>query len=335
MNTAISENWSGVALCALLAVPAWLFGTAYPMIGGPVAGIILGMLIALFRRPARLDPGIRYTGKKILQYAVILLGFGMNFFEVLKVGSDSLWIILCTITAALVMAWIGSKLLHMHDKSACLIGVGTCICGGSAIAAAAPCIEASDEDVARSISTIFFFNIIAAFVFPPLGRWLGMTDSGFGLFAGTAVNDTSSVVAAATTWCAQAGNDVALTLATIVKLTRTLAIIPICVGLSVYMARKKAGESANKVRITKIFPLFVLFFVIAAVINTAAPLGSISAWLTMAGKFMITMAMFAIGCNTNIAKLVRSGSRGLALGLLCWIAVAGVSIWVQHLNGQW
>lgn len=334
MNAAFSKLMPGAALCFALAVPAWIFGRFFPVVGGPVAGIVLGLAAAYVRRPDMFAGGIKFTSKKILQWAIVLIGFDMNFFHVLETGRQSLSIIVCTIAAALVTAWIGSRILSLRDRSAVLIGVGTCICGGSAIAAAAPCIDASDEEIAKSISTIFLFNIIAAFLFPALGNALAMSDTGFGMWAGTAINDTSSVVAAATAWSSAHGNDTALGFATIVKLTRTLAIIPITIVLTIWHARH--GAASGGASIVKIFPWFVLFFVLAAVVNTVFSLPTeLSKDLVAVGKFMITAAMVAIGLNTDLIKLLRSSSRGLALGLMCWFAVAVVSLAVQSVSSLW
>ena len=220
----IKKNSSGVLVCLIIAVPAWLLGRAFPIIGGPVFGILFGMILALFKRPELLTGGIKFTSKKILQWSIILLGFEMNLFNVIKVGGQSLLVMIFTLTSSFLTAYFIGKAMKIEAKTTTLIGVGTSICGGSAIAATAPVIQADDEEVAQAISTIFLFNIIAVFIFPPLGHLLGLTDTGFGMWAGTAINDTSSVVAAGASWSAASGNNTALAFATIVKLTRTLMI---------------------------------------------------------------------------------------------------------------
>lgn len=284
--------------------------------------------------PHFFQPGIQFTAKKILQYSIILLGFGMNLFEILAVGSQSLLIILSTIGTALITAYILSRIMNIERDIATLVGVGSSICGGSAIAAAAPVIKASDKDIAQSISVIFLFNVVAAFLFPALGDMLGFTDTGFGMWAGTAINDTSSVVAAGQTWASAHGSDTALNYATIVKLTRTLAIIPICLGLA-YITSKTKNTAAD-VKITSIFPMFILYFVIAAIFNTLAGESlPVLAQLPSIGKFMIAMAMAAIGLNTNLVSLVKSGGKPILLGLVCWIFIALVSIGMQHVLGIW
>ena len=199
--TKIKQLGPGLLLCLALAVPCWLLGKAFPIVGGPVFAILAGMVVTIFyRSKASTQAGIAYTSKKILQYAVILLGFGLNLSEIAKVGATSLPIIISTISTSLIVSFALYKLLNMPANISTLIGVGSSICGGSAIAATAPVIGADDEEIAQSISVIFLFNILAALIFPTLGGVLGLSNEGFGLFAGTAVNDTSSVTAAASAW---------------------------------------------------------------------------------------------------------------------------------------
>jgi len=235
-----------------------------------------------------------------------------------------------TLSAAFLTAYLVGRVLKLPGNTTTMVGVGTSICGGSAIAATAPVIKAKDEEVARAISTIFLFNIIAVFVFPTLGRMVGLSDTGFGMWAGTAINDTSSVVAAGTSWSAVAGNNVALNFATIVKLTRTLMIVPITLVLAIYMARKSKRSGTGDFEFKKVFPWFVLFFILAAVINSIPGFpGWISGNLAWIGTFMIIMAMAAIGLSTNLKSLISSGPKPIMLGLCCWIVVAVVSLTVQ------
>ncbi|MDN6142139.1 MAG: putative sulfate exporter family transporter, partial [Tetragenococcus halophilus] len=223
----VKKNYQGILLSFFIALIATFLGQRFSIIGGPVFGILLGLIIALFPRKQMFEPGIAFTSKKILQYAIVLLGFSMNLFQIFAVGSQSLLIIITTIATALIVSYFISKWLKVPTDVSILVGVGSSICGGSAIAATAPVIKAKGEDIATSISVIFLFNVLAAFLFPIFGNILGMNDIGFGMWAGTAINDTSSVVAAGQTWAVSHASDVALNYATIVKLTRTLAIIPI------------------------------------------------------------------------------------------------------------
>lgn len=336
----IKKNILGFLLCLAIAIPSSILGGFFPIVGGPVFSILLGMVIAFIPLSTKFSAGIKFTSKKILQFAVILLGFGMNFFEIVKVGGQSLIIILSTIATALISGYFISKVIKISSKEGILISVGSSICGGSAIAATAPVVDADDEEIAKSISVIFFFNVIAALIFPYLGQALGFTDIGFGMWAGTAVNDTSSVTAVGSSWASITGSDTALNYAVIVKMTRTLCIIPICLALA-FIRTKKEKSAKSSVSISKIFPWFILFFLGAAVVNTvltsvflgensAEIVASTMGFLKKSGKFCITLAMAGIGLNTNIVKLVKTGGKSILLGLSIWVLIALVSIFVQY-----
>ena len=338
-----SDKWRGMLLCLALAVPCWWLGKLFPVVGAPVFAILLGMLAAMVH-PVQLKQkaGVAFVSKKVLQYAVILLGFGLNISVVLATGRQSLPIIVCTIATSLLAAYILHKLLHVPGKISTLIGVGSSICGGSAVAATAPVIKADDEEVAQAISVIFFFNVLAALLFPWLGTAIGFsTTSGeaFGIFAGTAVNDTSSVTATAATWDAMFGLGTAtLDKAVTVKLTRTLAIIPITLVLG-YLVSRRESCAETKVSVKNIFPSFILYFVLASIITTiAASLGvqaEIFAPLKWLSKFFIVLAMAAVGLNTNIIKLIKTSTKPLGLGLGCWAGITAVSLLLQHMLGLW
>lgn len=329
----IKKNYQGLLLCLLIAIIAWLLGKVFPIIGGPVFAILLGLITALLPRKNYFQSGIIFTSNNILKYAIVLLGFSMNLFEIFRIGGQSLLIIVSTISTSLIISYVISKLINIPSNVAILIGVGSSVCGGFAIAATAPVIDADSEDISKSISVIFLFNVIAAFLFPVLGDLLGLSDIGFGMWAGTAINDTSSVVAAGQTWASSHGSDVSLNYATIVKLTRTLAIIPITLALAIYRSKKKSNTT---VKFAKIFPWFILFFLFAAIINTVFNIDTnITKTLTESGKFFITMAMGAIGLNTNIVKLIKTGGKPIILGLCCWISIAFVSLLMQHVLHIW
>ncbi len=340
----IKELGMGLLLCLAIAVPSHFLGKQFPIIGGPVIAILVGMIITLFwKEKGIFQEGIRFTSKKILQWAVIFLGFGLNLSVVLETGRQSLPIILCTISASLIISFALHKAMHVPGKISTLVGVGSSICGGSAVAATAPVIQADDEEVAQSISVIFLFNVLAALIFPHLGAMVGFaTDSGeaFGIFAGTAVNDTSSVTACAATWdnlyhLGSATLDKAVT----VKLTRTLAIIPITLVLALIRTRQEKSNG-NKVALKKIFPFFILWFIAASLITTIctgafhvsadffAPMKELS-------KFLIIMAMGAIGLNTDIIKLIKTGVKPIIMGFACWAGITAISLAMQHVLGIW
>lgn len=350
----VKKSWKGMLLCLVIAVPAWFLGKQFPIIGGPVIAILAGMIITIFLKDkSNLQSGITYTSKKILQYAVVLLGFGLDLSVVLQTGAQSLPIILSTITTSLVIAFVLCKVIHIPGKISTLVGVGSSICGGSAVAATAPVIEADDEEVAQAISVIFLFNVIAAIVFPHLGTLLGFSQvsgEGFGIFAGTAVNDTSSVTACASTWDAMYHlGSATLDKAVTVKLTRTLAIIPITLVLALVrgMQEKKKGGHGSKVSFKQIFPFFILYFIAASIITTIvhaafSPAGNayvmaetIFSFLKTVSKFFIVWAMAAIGLNTDIVKLVKTGGKPIFMGLCCWVGITCVSLVMQHALGLW
>ena len=356
-----TKNWKGILLCLVIAVPSHFLGKAFPVIGGPVIAILLGMILTNFIPHKDIfHAGIAFTSKKILQHAVILLGFGLNLNVVLETGRQSLPIILATITTSLILAYLLHRALRIPSKIATLVGVGSSICGGSAIAATAPVIDADDEEVAQAISVIFFFNILAALLFPHLGQLLGFSQTSgeaFGIFAGTAVNDTSSVTATASTWDSLFGlGSQTLDKAVTVKLTRTLAMIPITLCLALYRAKmahvSAAGQNgtgknaagnnsaeAGGVSFRKIFPFFILYFIGASIITTVAvSMGVPNSFFTPLkdlSKFLIILAMAAVGLNTDILKLIRTGGKPLFLGFCCWLGITAVSLLMQHVLGIW
>ena len=340
----IKKNGLGLLLCMAIAVPSWFLGKKFPIIGGPVIAILVGMVLTLFiKDKSRFESGIKFTSKKILQYAVILLGFGLNLSVVLQTGVQSLPIIVCTITTSLVISFVLHKVMHIPSKISTLVGVGSSICGGSAIAATAPVIDADDEEVAQAISVIFFFNVLAAVLFPTFGTWLGFSQTSgeaFGIFAGTAINDTSSVTAAASTWDSMYGlGSATLDKAVTVKLTRTLAIIPICLVLAFVRTRKEKGNPDSKVSMKQVFPFFIIWFIAASLITTIAINFGVDAGffnpIKELSKFFIILAMAAIGINTNIVKLVKTGGKPIAMGFCCWVGITAVSLLMQHVLGIW
>ena len=354
--TFIKKNCGGILLCAVIAALAEFLCTlsigrfSLELVGVPVISILIGLIISLispkFTQTPILVGGIKFTSKKILQWAVIILGFSLNLNTIAVVGAKSLPVIICTVSASLIVAFIMMKILKVNSKTACLIGVGSSICGGSAIAATAPVIEAEDSDVARSVSVIFFFNILAALIFPVFGYSIGLGTEGFAVFAGTAVNDTSSVTAAASTAESIYNTSGILSAAVTVKLTRTLAIIPITLCLAFYRTRKakKSNTDNGQFSFKKIFPWFILYFIGASIITTLVGLIPESAftvfynnnfieitkWLA---KFFIAMAMAGIGLNNNIVDLIKNGGKPILLGLCCWVSITAVSLSVQSVTG--
>lgn len=339
----IEKNWKGILLTLVISIPSWYLGKLFPIVGAPVFAIILGMVITIgIKNKAPFDDGVRFVSKKVLQYAVILLGFGLNLNVILETGKQSLPIIISTIAVSLIISYILQKVMNIPTKIATLVGVGSSICGGSAIAATAPVIEADHEEVAQAISVIFFFNVLAAILFPALGGMVGfstISGEGFGIFAGTAVNDTSSVTAAASTWDSLYNlGSATLDKAVTVKLTRTLAIIPITLFLALKKAHNHKGSGEN-FHIKNVFPFFILYFILASIITTVAVNFGVSPHffnpIKTLSKFFIVLAMAGIGLNTNIIKLIKTGGKPIVMGLCCWVGITITSLIMQHFLGIW
>jgi uncharacterized integral membrane protein (TIGR00698 family) len=344
----------GLGLALAVAAAATVMGQYVPLIGSAVPGAVIGVVIAIVVKPgARFAAGVKWASTFVLQCSVVLLGAQLSISEAARVGLSSLPVMLGTLAICLAAAWLYGRLLGVPGDLRTLIGVGTGICGGSAIAAVSPVIEAASADVAYAISTIFLFNIAAVLAFPLLGHALGMSQQSFGLFAGTAVNDTSSVVATAATYGAAATSH-----AVVVKLVRTLMIIPICLGLAALTARKPqrpviatgpardgaaAGAPVSPVpasarmsprRAVKLVPWFLIGFVLVAVVNSCGiiPAGAHSP-IQHASVFLVAVALSAIGLSANVAALRKAGARPLILGAVLWITVAGASLGLQALTG--
>ncbi|WP_010245031.1 YeiH family protein [Acetivibrio cellulolyticus] len=330
------EMLPGLFFATALAIVATFLGKLAPIIGGPVFGIVLGILISsIWGKPKTTKQGLTFASKKILQWSIIALGGGLSLTQVYKVGVSSLYVMIFTLTTAFITAYGIGKLMRIPIKLTSLIGMGTAICGGSAIAAISPIIEAEDEEIAYSISTVFIFNVIAVLIFPPLGHLLGLTDNAFGLFAGTAINDTSSVVAAGYAFSNAAG-----AYATIVKLTRTTMIIPISLIFAAVVSIQKKRE-ANKrggevnYSFKKIFPWFIVWFLAASLLNTVGVInGQMAGFITEVGKFFIVVALAAIGLNSDLKQMLRTGFKPMLLGLVVWASVTIVSLIVQFSSGQ-
>lgn len=322
--------WYGVLLSCGLGLVAWWLGTRFPLIGGPVFGILLGMV---WRNVLGLSPvftpGVVYSSRQVLKWSIIGLGFGLSFGQVMQTGASSLAVTLITLSVAFLSAWLLGRWLKLGGSLCTLIGVGTAICGGSAIAAVAPIIKPDDHETALSISTIFLFNVVAVLLFPPLGHWMGLSDAGFGLWAGTAINDTSSVVAAGYSYSVAAGD-----IATIVKLTRATLIIPICIIIAFWVAWRNQ-HSDTRVSLASIFPWFILWFLAASATRSLGLVPEILLGpLHLISQFLIIMALTAIGLSSDLRRMALAGARPLLLGLGVWTAVSVSSLTIQMLMGS-
>lgn len=328
---ACADHVPGLALALAIALIALGLGHLAPLIGGPVIGIVLGIVVRNgFAPGARFTPGIRLAGKQVLQWSIVALGFGLSLDQVAKTGMESLSVTLITMSTAFLAAWGLGRLLGVHDKLKVLIGVGTAICGGSAIAAVTPIIRLDDHDTAFAISTIFLFNVVAVLLFPLLGHLMHLSDLGFGLWAGTAINDTSSVVGAGYSYSHAAGD-----YATIVKLTRATLIIPVCIALAVMVAMRERKQGAADFSLKRVFPWFILWFLVASAARTMGlvPMTLLPA-IHAAAEFLIIVALTAIGLSANLRRMIASGPRPILLGLGVWLSVAASSLLVQLSIGR-
>lgn len=333
---------TGLVVSIVIAAVSTGLGQLVPVIGGPVFGIVIGFAVAaLLPRLAgesaeRLGPGAAFVGRYVLQASIVLLGAGLSLRQVLHTGASSLPVLLGTLTVALLGALLAGRLLGVTGDTRTLIGVGTGICGASAIAAVTAVIDAAEADVAYAIATIFTFNVAAVLLYPSLGHVLGLTQHAFGLWSGTAINDTSSVVAAATIYGTAAAK-----YGVVVKLTRTLAIIPICVGIGAWRARRStsagsgsAGAGLRRLPWRAMFPLFLLGFLAASGLDSVGviPAGWHPALATTSG-LLITLALTGIGLSTRVARLRAVGVRPILLGGALWVAVGVTSLLLQLATG--
>jgi uncharacterized integral membrane protein (TIGR00698 family) len=319
----------GLALTAALAAVATFIGGMAPVIGAPVVAVVGGMALSSVRRPsAAVRPGILFVSKRVLQGSVVVMGLGLSLGQVWSTGARSLPELVGTLAAALVVAALAGRMLGLPADQRTLIGVGTAICGASAIAAVDAVIDAEEADVSYAIATIFTFNVVAVLLYPSLGHAFGLSQHSFGLWAGTAINDLSSVVAASTIY-----GHAAASYGVIVKLTRTLAIIPISLALALRRSRQ-SERPVGPVELRRIVPVFIVAFVGAVVVNTAGVIPS--AWHPGLGDlstWMITAALGAIGLSTDIGRIRRAGLRPLALGAILWLTVGLASLGLQAVSG--
>jgi uncharacterized integral membrane protein (TIGR00698 family) len=327
---------AGFAFCAAIAAIALYLGARSPLIGAPIFAILIGVFLTnTMRGPLQLTAlRIGDVSKLALRGGIIILGASLDVGEIVRTGLSSLPLLIVTIVAGLTCAlWLG-RAQGLDWRMRCLIGMGTTICGASAIAALAPVIRARAEEIAYAVTVVFFFNMLAVFIFPPLGHWIGLTDFGFGVWAGTAINDTSAVVAAGFSYSHDAG-----TTATIVKLTRTTLIIPLVIGfglaLPLFEARTDASDVSLARRVYEAFPTFILLFLIASMMRSLGLFDGLGDSVQWAGRAVLVMAMAAVGLQGHWRAFVGAGTGPLVLGLATWIVVAVSSLLVQGWTGAW
>lgn len=332
----------GLATAVAIGAVAMAVGRLVPVVGGPVVAILLGIVVReVLGERAALVPGARVAAKGVLQAAVVLLGAGLSLREVARTGTEALPVMLGTLAVALGGAALLGRWLRVDEETRTLVGVGTGICGASAIATVSAVIGASEAAVAYAVGTIVVFNVAGAVAFPLIGHALGMSQAGFGLWAGTAINDTSSVVAAGTVYGAAA-----VSAAVVVKLTRTLMIVPVSVALAVRTQRRAraaldadaAGSggagSADRVPWRRLVPPFLVLFLAASALHSVGVVPK--AWgptISDGAHLLTAVALAGVGLLTSAAGLRRAGWRPLALGGLLSVAVATSSLALQAATG--
>ncbi len=324
-------------LIALLAI--WLESLLpIHIIGSSVIALFIGMIINYFYNPKILKLGLNFTSKKLLKFAIVLLGLSLSIQTILTVGSLSLVVMCFTLLTCFGGGYFVGKWLKLDWKVSNLISAGTGICGGSAIAAISPVIDAKDQDIAMAMSATFIFDMIMILLFPLMGQALNLSDMAYGLWAGTAVNDTSSVVAAGYAFSEAAGD-----FATMVKLTRTLSIIPVVIIFSIINIRLKRKNNEinnidtvenNKVKIVKIIPWFIVFFVVLAIINSTGIIpDSVSSNAKTISKFIMVMALASIGLKTSLKDMKSAGPRPMIHGFIISTLVVIVALIVEVMMG--
>ena len=315
---------AGVVAVTLTVGVAEALGSVVPFVGAPALALLLGMVARTFYEPVGgARTVIRLGSRTVLQFAIVLLGATFGLGHLVHIGRSSLPLMLGTLAIVLAVAWLVGRALGIGSTERTLIGVGTAICGASAIAAVSGIVAATESEIAYAISTIFVFNVVAVVCFPPLGHLLGLSQQAFGLWAGTAINDTSSVVAAASAYGATAAQ-----VAVVTKLARTTMIVPIALALAFMEARRGSGESRP---LRTLVPAFLLWFLLASALNTIGLIGPTfardAAW---AATLLITVALAAIGLSARIGDLRRTGLRPFALGAVLWVTVAISGLLLQQ-----
>lgn len=320
-----SKRLPGILLVAVIGILANALGKDYPVIGGAVIAIVIGILVKQFLGvPVVFSEGISYTLNKLLKLAIILLGFSFSFSQILHVGLNALIIVLVAVLAGIFLTYYIGKLFGLQGNIPLLISLGTGICGATAIATTGPIMKAKDEDIVYAVNTIFAFNVLAVLIYPLIGHLLSLPDHEFGVWAGTAIHDTSSVVAAGYSYSSTAGDA-----SVVVKLIRTLMLVPVAIILSLYFSIKKAkmNPDQNKIKISRVFPFFILIFAGAATLNTVSPLPtSFVDTTTVIAKFIILMVMASVGLGTDFKKIKSVGIRPLFVGLISSVIMGSICL---------
>jgi len=315
-----------------VGIAAWLAGGVVPLLGPAVMALLLGTTVrTLGLLPAGLDRSAGSAGARLLQLSIVALGLSVNIAEVTTVARGSLPVMLGTLAVGLFGIWLLGRALDVGPTVRGLLAVGTSVCGASAIAAVAPVLGADALEISYAVSVIFLFNITAVMVFPAVGHLLGFSTATFAVWAGTAVNDTSSVLAAGFAFGAGAA-----TYAAVVKLSRTVMILPITVGMALLVGGEPGNGWRDRARVAlrRALPWFIVAFLAAAVANSAGLVPTSGAHAAAdAARLGTILALAAIGLSTDVRAVRRAGHRPLLLGFFGWLLVATTSLALQALLG--
>lgn len=318
----------GIALVFIIGVLANSLGNDFPLIGGAVIAIIIGILVRNFLTiPVVFSEGITYTLKTLLKAAIVLLGFGLSYASIFQLGFEAILLVGMAVLAGILFTFLLAKLFKLNGNIPLLVSLGTAICGATAIVTSSPIVRAKEEETAYAINTIFAFNVLAVLFYPLLGQLFSMSDQIFGLWAGLAIHDTSSVVAAGYSYSNAAGEN-----SVVIKLIRTLMLVPVTLLLSIFISMKSKNETGHKVKISKVFPTFILFFAGAVAVNTIFSLpSSITSVTDGVAKFLILMVMASVGLGTDFKKIKSVGFRPLFVGLISSVMMGILTLSIIYL----
>ena len=323
-NILLNQILPGFLLAFVFALPAWFLGGLFPIVGSPILAILFGILgSVVIPEKFKRRKGLSFIGSQVFQFGIILLGFSINIKDIIYYGNISFKISIITVTATFLSAYFLQKKFRLPANSILLLSIGTAISGPNAIGATSPVIKAKNEETVHALTIILFFNVLAAMFLPHLALYLNMSNIGFVVFAGVAINDTSSVTAAATYWDGLTGGNI-VGAATITKLVRTLMIIPVIIFLFFRRMKREKNCSTtsdinHKYEFIRTFPYFILFFVLASLIPTFMAFSpELAADFKLSSKLLIILAMAAIGLNSNILKLIERGIKSVILPFILW-----------------
>lgn len=328
-------GWALMCLLSLIAMGVSklvVIGGNQPLEASALA-VVFGILFRNgWRLPAACTPGVK-ASEKLLVFGIVLMGFGLNYEKVFKGSGEMLTVILVTMSVGFVSIYLLSRWTKLPEKLGTLLAVGTCICGGTAIALVAPLIKAKEEETSYSIAVIALCGVAAVLLYPPIAKSLGVSDHEFGLFAGTAIHSTPQVVGAGFMFSDDAGE-----LATAVKLIRNCFMAPMALILALWFSRKltQGDDKTKSISFAKAFPWFLFVYFLTSWLGTQGyvPEKFVKAYLEPVGKFLILLGMAGVGLNTDLSSLRRVGLMPLGIGVLGALIVAAVSAgmiaWFHH-----